>query len=76
MASIRLRVEPQTWQAFQMTALEQHSGADVAAKLGMRITSVYKAQQRSKDVAGRNSALGGGVRCRPRALLTNYSPDF
>jgi RNA polymerase sigma-70 factor (ECF subfamily) len=43
-ASIRLRVEPQTWEAFQMTALEQRSGADVAAKLGMRITSVYKAR--------------------------------
>jgi hypothetical protein len=27
-----------------MTALEQRSGADVAAKLGMRITSVYKAR--------------------------------
>ena len=43
-ASIRLRVEPQTWEAFQMTALEQCSGAEVAAKLGMRITSVYKAR--------------------------------
>ena len=27
-----------------MTALEQFSGADAAAKLGMRLTSVYKAR--------------------------------
>jgi RNA polymerase sigma-70 factor (ECF subfamily) len=44
MASVRLRIEPQTWEAFRLTALEQLSGAEAAAKLGMRLTSVYKAR--------------------------------
>jgi RNA polymerase sigma-70 factor (ECF subfamily) len=44
MATVRLRVEPQTWDAFRMTALEQLSGAEVAAKTGMRLTSIYKAR--------------------------------
>lgn len=44
MASVRLRVEPQTWEAFRLTALKRLSGADVAARLGMRLTTVYKAR--------------------------------
>lgn len=44
MASVRLRVEPKTWDAFRLAALEQCPGAEVAAKLGMRLTSVYKAR--------------------------------
>jgi RNA polymerase sigma-70 factor (ECF subfamily) len=44
MATVRLRVEPHTWDAFRMTALEQLSGAEVAAKTGMRLTSIYKAR--------------------------------
>lgn len=44
MAGVRLRVEPQTWDAFRMTALEHLSGAEVADRLKMRLTSVYKAR--------------------------------
>lgn len=44
MMSVRLRVEPRTWDAFRLTALERCSGAEVAAKIGMRLTSVYKAR--------------------------------
>ena len=44
MATVRLPVEPQTWDAFRMTALEQLSGAEAAAKTGMRLTSIYKAR--------------------------------
>jgi RNA polymerase sigma-70 factor (ECF subfamily) len=44
MISVRLRVEPQTWEAFRLTALEQYSGAEAAAQLDMRMTSVYKAR--------------------------------
>jgi RNA polymerase sigma-70 factor (ECF subfamily) len=44
MASVRLRVEPQTWEAFRLSAIENLPGVDVAQKLGMRLTSVYKAR--------------------------------
>jgi RNA polymerase sigma-70 factor (ECF subfamily) len=44
MASVRLRVEPQTWDAFQMTALDQVPGVEAAAKLGVRLTTIYKSR--------------------------------
>lgn len=44
MASVQLRVEPRTWEAFRLCALEQLSGAEAAKRLGMRLTSVYKAR--------------------------------
>lgn len=44
MASVRLRVEPQTWDAFRLTALEQISGAEAAARLGVKLTTIYKAR--------------------------------
>lgn len=44
MASVQLRVEPRTWEAFRLCALEQLSGAEAAERLGMRLTSIYKAR--------------------------------
>lgn len=41
---VRPRVRPPTWEAFRLTALEQLSGAEAAAQLGMAVTSVYKAK--------------------------------
>ena len=41
---VRSRVHPQTWQAFCLTTYEGLSGAEVATRLGMAITSVYKAK--------------------------------
>ncbi|MCI0641560.1 MAG: sigma-70 family RNA polymerase sigma factor [Gemmataceae bacterium] len=41
---VRPRVQPQTWDAFRLTALDGLSGAATAAQLGMRVTSVYKAK--------------------------------
>jgi RNA polymerase sigma-70 factor (ECF subfamily) len=41
---VRLRVQPQTWEAFRLTALDGLSGAETAARLGMPLTSVYKAK--------------------------------
>jgi RNA polymerase sigma-70 factor (ECF subfamily) len=38
------RVEPQTWEAFRLTALEGLAGADAAARLNMRVASVFKAK--------------------------------
>jgi RNA polymerase sigma-70 factor (ECF subfamily) len=41
---VRPRVQPQTWDAFRLTALEGLSGARASAQLGMPVTSVYKAK--------------------------------
>jgi RNA polymerase sigma-70 factor (ECF subfamily) len=41
---VRERVEPQTWEAFQLTALDGLSGAEAASRLGMSVASVYKAK--------------------------------
>jgi RNA polymerase sigma-70 factor (ECF subfamily) len=41
---VRPRVEPLTWEAFRLTALEGLSGAKASAQLGMAVTSVYKAK--------------------------------
>jgi DNA-directed RNA polymerase specialized sigma24 family protein len=43
---VRLRVDPKSWQAFQLTAVEGLSGADVGKRLRMQIAAVYKAKSR------------------------------
>jgi len=44
MALVKLRVQPKTWEAFRLTALEEVAGAEVAERLGMPIGSVYVAK--------------------------------
>jgi RNA polymerase sigma factor (sigma-70 family) len=41
---VRPRVQAQTWDAFRLTALDGLPGIEVAARLGMAVTSVYKAK--------------------------------
>ena len=43
---VRLRVEPRTWDAFRLVALEGHSGAEAAARLGMKVAAVFVAKGR------------------------------
>jgi RNA polymerase sigma-70 factor (ECF subfamily) len=45
-ARVQLRVSRDTWQAFQLLGLEGMSGADVAAKLHMKVATVYTAKNR------------------------------
>jgi RNA polymerase sigma-70 factor (ECF subfamily) len=45
-ARVQLRVTPQTWQAFQLLAIEGWSGAQVAAQLGIKLATVYVAKNR------------------------------
>ncbi|HEV3259327.1 MAG TPA: sigma-70 family RNA polymerase sigma factor [Gemmataceae bacterium] len=40
------RVEPHTWEAFRLTALEGLAGADAAARLGMKVATIYKAKSK------------------------------
>ena len=43
---VRQRVQPRTWQAYAMAAVEQQSAADVAEQLGVRVADVYVAKSR------------------------------
>ena len=45
-AIVRQQVSEQTWQAFEITAVEGHSGSDAAKTLGMTIGAVYLARSR------------------------------
>ena len=50
MARVRLRVTPQSWEAFRLTALEELSGAEVAQQLGMKVAAVFKAKSRVQQL--------------------------
>jgi RNA polymerase sigma-70 factor (ECF subfamily) len=41
---VRARVQPKTWDAFCLTTYEGLSGTAVATRLGMPVTSIYKAK--------------------------------
>ena len=41
---------PHTWEAFRLTALEHHSGAEVARRLDMPVMHVYVARQRVRQM--------------------------
>ncbi|CAN5271612.1 sigma-70 family RNA polymerase sigma factor [soil metagenome] len=43
---VRLRVQPHTWSAFQMMALEGVSGADAAQRLDMKVGTVFVARSK------------------------------
>jgi RNA polymerase sigma-70 factor (ECF subfamily) len=38
---VRRRVAPHTWEAYRLTAVEGLSGAEAAARLGMKVAAVY-----------------------------------
>lgn len=46
MGRVRLRVEPRTWEAFRLLAIEGKSGAEVAELLGMKLATVYVARSK------------------------------
>ena len=45
-ARVRLRVEPRTWDAFHMLAIEGRSGAEVAERLQMKVATVFVARSK------------------------------
>jgi RNA polymerase sigma-70 factor (ECF subfamily) len=47
---VRARVEPQTWEAFRLTAEEGLSGAEAAERIGMRVSQVYVAKKRVQEM--------------------------
>jgi RNA polymerase sigma factor (sigma-70 family) len=46
MVRVRLRVAPQTWQAFALTVLEGLSGAQAAERIPMQVAQVFVAKRR------------------------------
>ncbi len=55
------RVEPHTWVAFQLTALEDLSGAEVAARLGLSVAVVFKAKSKVRKMLQEEVARLEGV---------------
>jgi RNA polymerase sigma-70 factor (ECF subfamily) len=49
-ARVQQRVEPHTWEAFRLTALDGLSGAAVAARLGLKVATVYKAKSKVQEM--------------------------
>jgi RNA polymerase sigma-70 factor (ECF subfamily) len=47
---VRQRVEPHTWEAFQLTAVEGLSGAEVGSRLGMKVATVFKAKSKVQQM--------------------------
>jgi RNA polymerase sigma-70 factor (ECF subfamily) len=45
-ARVRLRVEPRTWDAFRLLAIEELSGAEAANRLGMKVATVFVARSK------------------------------
>lgn len=43
---VRMRVQPNTWQAYHLAAIEQRPVAEVAEIVGMRVSEVYVAKSR------------------------------
>ena len=42
--SVRLRVLPQTWEAFRLTTIDQIPSQEAADRLGVNLSSIYKAK--------------------------------
>jgi RNA polymerase sigma factor (sigma-70 family) len=45
-ARVRQRVTPRTWEAFERTALQGQTGAEVGAALGMKVATVFVARSK------------------------------
>jgi RNA polymerase sigma factor (sigma-70 family) len=53
---IRLRVEPRTWEAFRLLAIEGVSGAEAAKQLGMKVATVFVARSKVQRMLGEEIA--------------------
>jgi RNA polymerase sigma-70 factor (ECF subfamily) len=49
-ARVRQRVEPHTWEAFRLTALEGKAGAEAATLLRMQVGTVFKAKSKVQQM--------------------------
>jgi RNA polymerase sigma-70 factor (ECF subfamily) len=49
-ARVQQRVEAHTWEAFRLTAMEGLAGAEVAAQLGLKVATVFKAKSKVQQM--------------------------
>jgi len=60
--AVRARIEPQTWEAFRLTALEGLSGIEAAAQIPMPVNQVYVSKRRVQILLKEELArLDGGI---------------
>jgi len=60
MVRVRLRVQPHTWEAFRLLALEGRSGTEVAQQLSLKIGTVFVARSKvQKMLREEIQRLGG-----------------
>lgn len=60
MREVETRVQPHTWQAFRMLAIEGRSGSEVAALLGMEVSTAYVARSKvQRMIRAAAERLGG-----------------
>jgi RNA polymerase sigma factor (sigma-70 family) len=50
MERVQARVEPHTWEAFRLTAIEGLAGAAVAEQLSMKVATVFKARSKVQQM--------------------------
>jgi DNA-directed RNA polymerase specialized sigma24 family protein len=59
-------VEPHTWEAFRLTAIDGLSGAEVAARLGMQVGTLFKAKSKvQKMLRDEVDRLNAVIEARP-----------
>jgi RNA polymerase sigma-70 factor (ECF subfamily) len=56
-ARVRLRVQPKTWQAFQLTVLDGLSGQEAASRLGMPLVNIYKSRSNVQKLLNKELAI-------------------
>jgi RNA polymerase sigma-70 factor (ECF subfamily) len=61
MSRVRARIQPHTWEAFRLTALEERPGAEVAERLQIKVATVFKAKSKvvkmlQEEIAGATTA--------------------
>lgn len=69
MREVEERVQPHTWEAFRLLALEGRGGAEVAERLGMQINTAYvarkKVQRMIREIIARLDAPAGSQAAEP-----------
>ncbi len=59
---VRRRVEARTWEAYHLTAIEQLSGAEAAARLGVKVAAIFVSKRNVlKMLKAELSALDAGT---------------
>jgi RNA polymerase sigma-70 factor (ECF subfamily) len=65
MARVRERVEPATWDAFRLTAIEGVPAAEVARRLGKKVATVYVARSNVQKMLQEEIALSEPAQASP-----------